>query len=123
MRHVLDDPAINGSDPGRSASFRFSSEGKVERGERGSVSFGSFRSFGKKERTEGSFYTQGFSDGNSKVERNFGRKVMNGLKSVFRVSNFGNEKNCERKVDGNGNGDVIMIRKDLPFDGLSPPLV
>ncbi|KAM7516447.1 hypothetical protein LguiA_006030 [Lonicera macranthoides] len=125
MRQVLDDPAINGSDPGRSASFRFSSEGKVERGERGSVSSGSFRGFGRKERTKASFYTQGFSDGNSKVERKFGKRVLDGLKSVFRVSNFGNEKNCERKVDGNGNGngDVTVIRKDLRFDGLSPSLV
>lgn len=140
MRQVVQDNAVvksNQIDSGRSASFRLSRERKVDRGQRGSVSTSSYRSFGRKER-ELSFEEQSWGDDHNssgsssitKVEhKNLGRRLMKGLKSAFGVGNLvsSNKKNSSRtsggrKVDGSIgsegeyiNGDFIVIKKDLPF--------
>ncbi|KAK1422062.1 hypothetical protein QVD17_24927 [Tagetes erecta] len=65
----------------KSESFRFSSERKVERGQRGSVSSGSFRTVDTR---NGSEYL-----GDQGSPRGLGKRVINGLKSVFRKSGLG----------------------------------
>lgn len=104
-------------DNGRSASFRLSSERKVERGQRGSISSSSFRAIRSKEKAGGISWSEESSDGSitPRADRkNFGRRLMNGLK---RISTLGRSK----KVDGSGGdeyesgGDVIVIKKDEPF--------
>ncbi|KAL8188527.1 hypothetical protein R6Q57_029815 [Mikania cordata] len=86
MRKIL-----NKSDMGqvKSESFRFSSESEVKRGQRGSVSSGSFRTV---EAGNGSDYP-----GDQETPRRFGKRVMDGLKSVFRKSGLG-----RNRVDING---------------------
>lgn len=93
-------------DNGRSASFRLISERKVERGQRGSISWSSFRGgiSSSEESCDGSITPMA-------DRKNFGRRLMNGLK---RISSLGRSK----KVDGSeyeSGGDVIVIKKDVPF--------
>ncbi|KAI7736021.1 hypothetical protein M8C21_003673 [Ambrosia artemisiifolia] len=81
---------LNKSDSGqvtgrvKSESFRFSSERRVERGQRGSVSSGSFRTV---DTGIGSDYS-----GDDESPRRFGKRVMDGLKSVFRKSGLGRNR-------------------------------
>ncbi|CAL5326147.1 unnamed protein product [Camellia sinensis] len=108
----------------RSASFRFSSENKIERDDKGSVSFGGFRTFPRRERIGGASSSSGGSgDGISeRVEKKFGRKLISRLKNAFRSSKRNSESGAPSKVvkvvgDGGeefGNGDVTVIKKDAP---------
>lgn len=105
MRQVVQDNTgvkSNQTDSSRSASFRLGSERKVERGQKGSVSASSYRSFRRKERKV-SDEEQSCDDHNSsgsssitKVEqKNLGRRLMNGLKSAFGVGTS-NKKNSSQ---------------------------
>lgn len=87
MRKLLTEPGSsvkNRIDSGRSASFRFSSDGaKIERGQIGSISSLSYRDVAAKVRAaEGSSSSEGSSEA---LEVNFGRRLINGLKSAFRL--------------------------------------
>lgn len=103
---------------GRSASFRFSSEpgSKIERGQVGSVSSLSYRDVAGKVRAEVSSSSEGTSEGSPGVEKNIGRRLIDGLKSAFRLQ----KKKCESKgaikngeiLDGR---DVVVIKKDQAF--------
>lgn len=118
MRKLLDesDSVKNRPDSGRSASFRFSSDtNKIERGRTGSVSSLSYRDVAKKVRTEGTSLSEGSSEGSPSFEKSIGRRLINGLKSAFRLQK---KKSCESKghiknseILGN---EVIIIRKDQP---------
>ncbi|XP_071727823.1 BTB/POZ domain-containing protein At3g49900 [Rutidosis leptorrhynchoides] len=68
----------------KSESFRFSSERKVERGQKGSVSSGSFPVVDMGNDSEYS--------GDQVSPRRFGKRVMNGLKSAFRKSSLGRNR-------------------------------
>nr|XP_043618009.1 BTB/POZ domain-containing protein At3g49900 [Erigeron canadensis] len=70
---------------GKSESFRFSSERKVERGQRGSVSSASFRVVDMGNESE-------YSGDQVITPRRFGQRVMNGLKSAFRKSGLGRNR-------------------------------
>lgn len=106
----------------RSASFRLSSENKIDRGQIGSVSSASFRILTARDRAVmGSSNSSEVSyEENTKVEKiNFSRRFMNGLKNAFRVP----KKKTETKVENvkeaeNGkqqHGEVVVIEKDVPF--------
>lgn len=106
----------------RSASFRLSSENKIDRGQIGSVSSASFRILTARDRAVmGSSNSSEVSyEENTKVEKiNFSRRFMNGLKNAFRVP----KKKTETKVENvkeaeNGkqqHGEVVVIKKDVPF--------
>lgn len=106
MRKLLGENRI---DSGRSASFRFSSDSsKIQRGQTGSVSSLSYRDIAASSSSEGS---------SEALEMNFGRRLINGLKSAFRLQ--------KKKSDGKGatqNGEVlgerdniVIIRKDQAF--------
>ncbi|WOH10183.1 hypothetical protein DCAR_0729646 [Daucus carota subsp. sativus] len=109
MRQVVQDSSVVASsqiDSGRSASFRLDLERKVGRGQAGSASALSYRSFRRKERKI-SDEEQSWGDSSSitKAEqKNLGRRLMNGLKSAFGVGTS-NKKNTSQtsggsKVDG-----------------------
>ncbi|THG06727.1 hypothetical protein TEA_029510 [Camellia sinensis var. sinensis] len=127
MKKLLHESANAGIDlqSDRSASFRFSSENKIERDDKGSVSFGGFRTFPRRERIGGASSSSGGSgDGISeRVEKKFGRKLISRLKNAFRSSKKNSESGAPSKVvkvvgDGGeefGNGDVTVIKKDAPF--------
>lgn len=107
----------------RSASFRLSSENKIDRGQIGSVSSASFRILTARDRAVmGSSNSSEVSyEESTKVEKsNFSRRFMNGLKSAFRVSKKKTETNKVENVkeaeDGKEqHGDVVVIKKDVPF--------
>ncbi|XP_059641336.1 BTB/POZ domain-containing protein At3g49900 [Cornus florida] len=121
QRHKLE------SGSGRSASFRFSSENKIERGDRGSASSASFRSIPRREKAGVSFSSEGSCDGTPRVEKNFGRKLMNGLKRAFGGSSALASKQKAENCKGNGDGvrggdedaieDILVIKKLYPFMG------
>ncbi|KAJ0733064.1 putative BTB/POZ domain, NPH3 domain, NPH3/RPT2-like family protein [Helianthus annuus] len=81
---------LNKSDSGqvtgqvKSESFRLSSERRVERGQRGSVSSGSLRTVDMGNESDYS--------GDQGSPKRFGKRVMNGLKSVFRKSGLGRNR-------------------------------
>ncbi|XP_057505000.1 BTB/POZ domain-containing protein At3g49900 [Actinidia eriantha] len=117
MKILLQNEPVNRrseSESGRSASFRFSSESKIERGQKGSISSASFRVFGASEAANDGI-------GNSpRSEREFGRKLISRLKSVFRNSKSASKKDSESRDQGKDgiafeNGDVIVIKKDVPY--------
>ncbi|PHU27348.1 Peptidyl-prolyl cis-trans isomerase-like 4 [Capsicum chinense] len=98
----------------RSASFRLSSENKIDRGQIGSVSSASFRILTARDRAiMGSSNSSEISfEESTKVEKsNFSRRLMNGLKSVFRVSKKKTEtkvENAKEAEDGKEqHGDVV----------------
>ncbi|KAG5623818.1 hypothetical protein H5410_009036 [Solanum commersonii] len=107
----------------RSASFRLSSENKIDRGQIGSVSSASFRILTARDRAVmGSSNSSEVSyEENTKVEKiNFSRRFMNGLKSAFRVSKKKTEtkevENVKEAEDGKQqHGEVVVIKKDVPF--------
>ncbi|KZV57017.1 BTB/POZ domain-containing protein-like [Dorcoceras hygrometricum] len=109
---------------GRSASFRFSSEGnKVARGQIGSISASSVRNVGSRIGAEGSSSSEESSEGARSVEKNLGRRLIHGLKSAFRLQSFVS-KRCDTKgyqnVENSGNEDrgneeIVIIRKDQAF--------
>ncbi|KAM3252650.1 BTB/POZ domain-containing protein [Capsicum annuum] len=106
----------------RSASFRLSSENKIDRGQIGSVSSASFRILTARDRAiMGSSNSSEISfEESTKVEKsNFSRRLMNGLKSAFRVSKKKTEtkvENAKEAEDGKEqHGDVVVIKKDVPF--------
>lgn len=106
----------------RSASFRLSSENKIDRGQIGSVSSASFRILTARDRAiMGSSNSSEISfEESTKVEKsNFSRRLMNGLKSAFRVSKKKTEtkvENAKEAEDGKEQlGDVVVIKKDVPF--------
>ncbi|MCD9559680.1 hypothetical protein HAX54_017841 [Datura stramonium] len=107
----------------RSASFRLSSENKIDRGQIGSVSSASFRILTARDRAViGSSNSSEVScEDSTKVEKSsYSRRFMNGLKSAFRVSKKRTETNKVENVkeaeDRNEqHGDVMVIKKDVPF--------
>lgn len=104
-------------DSARSASFRLSSENKIDRGQIGSVSSASFRILTGRERgLLGSSNSSEVSyELSMKVEKsNFSRRFMNGLKSAFRVSKKKTESKVENVKEEDGK-DVVVIKKDVPF--------
>ncbi|KAL7090127.1 hypothetical protein ACP275_12G021100 [Erythranthe tilingii] len=132
MRQLLNESESvkNRAGSGRSASFRFSSEptsrnyNKIERGQMGSISASSFRSLAERGRTEvSSSSEESYSDGSSGGEKSFGRRLMSGLKSAFRLQ----KKKCSSeskppvKINGenlreDGNKDnIVIIKKDQAF--------
>ncbi|XP_027179194.1 BTB/POZ domain-containing protein At3g49900-like isoform X1 [Coffea eugenioides] len=121
----------NSLDSGRSQSFRFSSENKIERGQVGSVSSASFRIMTSKDHrgAGSSSFDQESSDRSQSAEKKLGRRLMDGLKSALRVSSLVSKKKFESSGAGKfggdgenvtekceiGKGDVIVIKKDLPY--------
>lgn len=107
----------------RSASFRLSSENKIDRGQIGSVSSASFRILTARDRAiMGSSNSSEVSyEESTKVEKsNFSRRFMSGLKNAFRVSKKKTETNkVENVKEAEGgkeqHGDVVVIKKDVPF--------
>ncbi|KAK9054131.1 hypothetical protein SSX86_025208 [Deinandra increscens subsp. villosa] len=69
----------------KSESFRFSSERRVERGQRGSVSSGTYRKVDTGNESEQ-------HSGDEGSPRRFGKRVMDGFKSVFRKSGLGRNR-------------------------------
>ncbi|KAJ8567342.1 hypothetical protein K7X08_019550 [Anisodus acutangulus] len=111
-------------DSARSVSFRLSSENKIDRGQIGSVSSASFRILTARDRAiMGSSNSSEISyEESTKVEKsNFSRRFMNGLKSAFRVSK---KKTETIKVENakEQHGDVVVIKKDVPFRRQPRPL-
>lgn len=113
----------------RASSFRLSSENKVDRGQIGSVSSASFRILTARDRAViGSSNSSDVSyEESTKVEKsNFSRRFMNGLKSAFRVSKKKTEtkvENVKEAEDGKQqHGEVVVIKKDLPFRRQPPSL-
>ncbi|KAL2551649.1 BTB/POZ domain-containing protein [Forsythia ovata] len=106
MKKVLNksESIRNKIDSSKSASFRLSSENKVERGQIGSVSSVNFRSITDKIATgECSSSEESFVE-STMVEKNLGRRLINGLKSAFRIpSKKKSESQCPVKVE---NGKV-----------------
>lgn len=104
---------------GRSASFRFSSEGnKVDRRQIGSISASSVRNIGSRVGSEGSSPSEESSEGARNVEKNLGRRLMHGLKSAFRLQSLVPKKKLN--VENSGKGDrgieeIVSIRKDQAF--------
>ncbi|XP_009765086.1 BTB/POZ domain-containing protein At3g49900 [Nicotiana sylvestris] len=104
-------------DSARSASFRLSSENKIDRGQIGSVSSASFRILTGRERglLASSNSSEVSYELSMKVEKsNFSRRFMNGLKSAFRVSKKKTESKVENVKEEDGK-DVVVIKKDVPF--------
>ncbi|KAJ8545995.1 hypothetical protein K7X08_018578 [Anisodus acutangulus] len=100
-----------------SASFRLSSENKIERGQIGSVSSASFRILTARDRAiMGSSNSSEVSyEESTKAEKsNFSRRFMNELKSAFRVSKKKTETTKVENVKEQ-HGDVVVIKKDVPF--------
>ncbi|KAF9600688.1 hypothetical protein IFM89_011359 [Coptis chinensis] len=131
MKKVLDSSKEKREsiESGRSASFRFSSERKVVKEEKGSHSI-SMRFSGRKER-DGGFSSSSSSEISinesvgTKTEKSFGRKLMNGLKTALRMSSASSKQDSEsmvsNKVDGNrlrdveeDGGGVVVYKEDLP---------
>lgn len=108
----------------RSASFRLSSENKIDRGQIGSVSSASFRILTARDRANSSEVSY---EESTKVEKStFSRRFMNGLKSAFRVSKKKTETKLENvkeaEVGKQQHGDVVVIKKDVPFRRQPPSL-
>ncbi|KAH0700420.1 hypothetical protein KY285_015507 [Solanum tuberosum] len=120
MKKLLNESDQNAkNNSARSASFRLSSENKIDRGQIGSVSSASFRILTARDRA-----VMGSSNSSEvsyeKVEKiNFSRRFMNGLKSAFRVSKKKTEtkvENVKEAEDGKQqHGEVVVIKKDVPF--------
>ncbi|XP_055806026.1 BTB/POZ domain-containing protein At3g49900 [Solanum dulcamara] len=113
----------------RSASFRLSSENKIDRGQIGSVSSASFRILTARDRAVmGSSNSSEVSyEESTKVEKStFSRRFMNGLKSAFRVSKKKTETKVENVIEAEvgkqQHGDVVVIKKDVPFRRQPPSL-
>ncbi|KAK6923142.1 BTB/POZ domain [Dillenia turbinata] len=101
---------------------------RIQREERGSISSGSFRFMGYKQVAGGeSFSSPNGSDdrvsNTPRADRKYiGRKLMKGLKSVFRVSKQDSENKIGNKVDqnvgedhgGEDDVDVVVVRDDRP---------
>lgn len=131
MRKLLNESESirNRANSGRASSFRFSSEedcNKIDRGQIGSVSASGFRSVAEKGRgAEFSSSSEESSDGSlNTVEKNFGRRLMRGLKSAFGLQK---KKSCDQskgtmmkingeKLEEDGNENVVIIKKDQAFD-------
>ncbi|KAI3669755.1 hypothetical protein L6452_41140 [Arctium lappa] len=91
MRKILNK---SGAGQVKSESFRFSSERKVERGQRGSVSSGGFRVVDMENESDYS--------GDLGSPKRFGKRIMNGLKSAFRMSGLGRTQ-VETKMEKKRN--------------------
>lgn len=136
MKKILEQSAkqVNALDSVRSASFHLSSTNKIERGERGSISSGSFRFRLKGGTTsvdgalsspsEGSFSDQSPTP---RTKKNLGARLMEGLKSAFRVStntsaSKGNKIKASGRVEGDGKRDddqetgneQVIVMKESP---------
>ncbi|KAL8528827.1 hypothetical protein ACS0TY_006326 [Phlomoides rotata] len=125
MRKLLNESESidNRIDSARSASFRFSSEtNKISKGQVGSISSLSYRDAVKKVGVKGSFPSEGSPGA---VEKNLGRRLINGLKSAFRLQKKserkGHNKNDENleKEDEN-EGKIVIVKKDRPFHSRNP---
>ncbi|KAL5753136.1 hypothetical protein ACOSQ2_023643 [Xanthoceras sorbifolium] len=132
MDRLLREPEMGRSvlHSGRSVSFHYGKENKVERGERGSISSLNVRFAGREERAVlGSSSLDGSCNDGRKKNKNIGQRLISGLKSAFRVSkSSSNKENVSGDVDGDkvrdGNEDhehehghdgFMMINEDLPF--------
>ncbi|KAL6507451.1 hypothetical protein OROGR_023646 [Orobanche gracilis] len=106
-------------DSGRASSFRFSSDnsGRVERGERGSVSALSLRNV-KTELVMSSYEDSSSSSGGCpKAEKSFGRRLMRGLKSAFGLQRKKREGNTQGEDgdENDENNNIVIIKKDQAF--------
>ncbi|KAK3016512.1 hypothetical protein RJ639_006835, partial [Escallonia herrerae] len=128
MREHLNGCENRALDSGRSASFRFSSENKVERDQIGSVSSASFRVIpGMGERGGGfscSPTDESFEWNVRPAEKSsFGRRLMSGLKRALTVSKNSQSDRARGKGDGNrvkqtnedGHGGSLEKKEDQPF--------
>ncbi|PIA44174.1 hypothetical protein AQUCO_01700056v1 [Aquilegia coerulea] len=139
MKKVLDSSKKKrvSSDSGRSASFRFSSERKIEKEERGSRStslrFSDKRVKGDVSLSSSSSEISMNESVSSKREKSFGWKLMNGLKTALRMSSPTSKQDSKssvsNKVDGNGlqdveeDGSIIVYREERPSHLRSRSLV
>lgn len=130
MRKLLHEPenSRNALDSVRSQSFRFSKQNKIERGQIGSVSAASLRFTASKDKIGCSSSSEESLERSSPPEKKLGRRLIDGLKSAFRVSTLVSKKktdSCDRsrleeedkgecKSYEVGKGDVIIIKKNLP---------
>lgn len=129
MRKLLHESENNRNakalDSGRSQSFRFSTQNKIERGQIGSVSSASLRFPASKDKLDCSSSSVDSLGKSSPPERKLGRRLIDGLKSAFRVSTLVSKKKTDSsdrsRLDGEcksyevGKGDVIIIKKNLPI--------
>lgn len=116
MRKLLSEPGgsvKNRIDSSRSASFRFSSDPRsIERGQIGSISSLSYRDVAGKARAAEA--SSSSSEGLSEV--NFGRRLINGLKSVFRLQkNKSESRGPTENGEIMGDNDIVTVRKDQSF--------
>lgn len=98
MRQIVQDNIevkSSQSNFGKSWSCRQNLENKVERGQRGSIS-SSFRRTGKKVSDE----IPVLGDDQKIEHKNFGRRLMNGLKNAFGVGTSNKKDSCGGKVHG-----------------------
>lgn len=111
----------NALDSGRSQSFRFSTQNKIERGQIGSVSSASLRFTSSKDKLDCSSSSVESLEKSSPPEKKLGRRLIDGLKSAFRVSKKKTDSADHSRLEGEcksyevGKGDVIIIKKNLPI--------
>ncbi|GMH06357.1 hypothetical protein Nepgr_008197 [Nepenthes gracilis] len=122
----------NTADSGRSVSCRFSKDanGKIERGERGSISSSNLRfkattmttTTTTEEKTRSNVEGPALNAESPRLKKNnLGQKLMRGLKSVFRMSSYSISKDSNAAAshsedeDRNGHDDrVDLIKEALP---------
>ncbi|KAG6666070.1 BTB/POZ domain-containing protein At3g49900 isoform X1 [Carya illinoinensis] len=119
MKKLLNEPEIlqrsilMGS--GRSSSFHYGSENKIERGDRGSASSASLRCHvrsGEKAVGGSSSWDKGSCNNVGSTPKNIRRRLINGLKSAFWISKSPSTNGIEsrkssmsRSMDRKGSGD------------------
>lgn len=128
MHRLLQEPEQGRSvlRSGRSASFHYGKENKVERGERGSVSSLNVRSSSREEKTVlGSSSLDSISE-SKKKNKNIRQRLLSGFRNAFRVSKPSSNKEIPGvdKVGNAGDEDTehehehegfMVIKEDLPF--------
>lgn len=118
MKKLLTESEIADSrvNSARSASFRFSSESnKVERGQVGSMSSLSYRDAAKKVGAKVSSSSEVTSSEGSPAggEKKFGRRLINGLKSAFRLQKKRDSKSGEKlETEDRNEGKVVIVKND-----------
>ncbi|CAA3017845.1 BTB POZ domain-containing At3g49900 [Olea europaea subsp. europaea] len=115
MKKVLNESESirNKIDSSKSVSFRLISENKVERGQIGSVSSVNIRSIGNKVGTGECSSSEESFDRILTAEKNLGRRLINGLKSAFRLSSKKSESRCPVKVERQGERIKGVLEKQL----------
>lgn len=98
----------------RSASFHYGSrDGKIERGQRGSTSFASFRFGLRGERTGGSPLSKSSCDESPRVKKISGKGLLNRLKSTLWAPKSATKSRSSKEGrNGVGDEDVIPTKDD-----------